>query len=214
MQSTLHETVKGPAVAVDTVVFGIDEKQLKVLLLKIKGGPYNGKWALPGGLVNLGESPEITATRVLKNKTNIRSGYLEQLYTFGNPDRDVRGQVVSVAHMLLVNNIKSYDLIVSEHYTDIRWLPVLDLPETAFDHSQIIDFALTRVRGKMAYSNIAGSFLPKDFSLDQLRDIYEVTMDKPYDHKKFENEILSHGLLTESGNGLYHFKADSLSYFD
>ena len=162
----------------------------------------------------MGESPEITATRVLKNKTNIRSGYLEQLYTFGNPDRDMRGQVISVAHMLLVNNTQSYDLIVSEHYTDIQWLPVLELPETAFDHSQIVDFALVRLRGKMAYSNIAGSFLPKDFSLNELREIYEVVMNKSYDQKTFENELLSHGLLIESDNGLYHFKADSLSYFD
>ena len=214
MQQNLHETVKGPALAVDTVVFGIDKKQLMVLMIKIKNGPYGGKWALPGGLVGLGESPEVTATRVLKNKTNIRSGYLEQLYTFGNPNRDIRGQVASVAHMLLVNNIKSYDLVASEYYSDIRWLPVLDLPATAFDHATIVDFALTRVKSKLGYSNVAGSLLPKDFSLDQLKEVYEVVMDKSYDQKVFEKDILSGKLISESGNDLYHFNNDSLSYFD
>lgn len=215
MESKLHDHYIGPAVAVDTVILGTKDDLLVVLLLHIKGGPYDNKWALPGGLVRLGESPESAAIRVLKDKTNIRSGYLEQLYTFGNPDRDVRGQVVSVSHLLLVKDPSSYELIPSEHYDDIAWKPVNDLPEVAFDHKQIIGFALTRLKSKLGYSNIAQAFLPSEFTMDQLQKVYEIILEEKKDPASFSQQITKLNIVSAVKNStLFAFRNQNLNYFD
>lgn len=215
MTTKLHETINGPAVAVDTVVFGIDDDQLKVLLIRISGGPYDTKWALPGGLVQIGESPELAAIRVLKNKTNIRSGYLEQLYTFGNPNRDSRGQVVSVAHLLLVPDIESYKLVTSEYYAAISWHPATDLPPMAFDHEQIINFAQTRLKSKLGYSNIVHSFLPTEVTMEQLQHVYEIILGEELDPVEFTEKIQALNIVSPSDTpSLYRFKQETLNYFD
>ena len=187
----LHDIVKGPAVAVDTVVMTVGDKELKVLLIKIGSGPYKDKWALPGGLVSLGEDLDQTVMRVLKQKTNIKIGHMEQTYTFGKVDRDVRGQVVSVAYMLLIDDKDKLKTITSDHYVDIQWFEIKKLPELAFDHKEIIALAYKRLCEKTGYSNIACFLSPKTFTLTELQNVYESILGRAIDKRNFRKKMLS-----------------------
>jgi len=219
----MHTQIQGPAVAVDTVVLGIQDGKLKTLILKIGDGEYREKWAVPGGLINLSESPEEAALRALSKKTNIKVGHLEQLYTFGKPDRDVRGQIISIAYFLLVSNIDKYRIKSTDFYQEIRWQDVNDLPEMAFDHKEIVRFAKERLQNKINYSNIAYSLLPKEFSLTDLQRLYETIWGKSVDKRNFRKRMLGLGLLEESGNfqraafrpaKLYRFGTNKLVFFE
>ncbi|MBI2464659.1 NUDIX hydrolase [Candidatus Shapirobacteria bacterium] len=214
MTQYLHHTVDGPAVAVDTTVFTISNGKLMVLMLKIKSGDYSGKWCLPGGLVALKESPESTAIRVLKDKTNIKSGYLEQLYTFGDPNRDSRGQVVSIAYLLLVRETVPFELNASGNYVEIDWQEVEKLPETAFDHKDIIAFAVTRLQSKLEYSNVAKVFLPESFSKEDIVAVYEIILNKKLKAEAALGKMLSSNVIVETGEGKYKFAKESINYFD
>lgn len=185
-----------------------------VLMLKIKSGDYSGKWCLPGGLVALKESPESTAIRVLKDKTNIKSGYLEQLYTFGDPNRDSRGQVVSIAYLLLVRETVPFELNASGNYVEIDWQEVEKLPETAFDHKDIIAFAVTRLQSKLEYSNVAKVFLPESFSKEDIVAVYEIILNKKLKAEAALGKMLSSNVIVETGEGKYKFAKESINYFD
>lgn len=222
MQKNLHEKIRGPALAVDTIVFSIKKDQLVSLLIKIGNGPYKDKWALSGGLIQLNENPETAAIRVLKNKTNITRGHLEQLYTFGDLGRDIRGQIVSIAYLLLVGNTKQYTLKTSDFYTDIDWVPVKNLPAMAFDHEKMIKVAHNRLRSKLLYSNIAYSFLPKQFTLTDLQHVYEIILGKKMDKRNFRKKILALPILSVCKQKtfgpfrparLYRFRKRKIVYF-
>lgn len=214
MSPSLHSTVIGPAVAVDTVVFTISKGKLMVLMLKIKSGEYEGNWCLPGGLVALKESPESTAIRVLKDKTNIKSGYLEQLYTFGDPNRDVRGQVVSIAYLLLVRETTPFELNVNGNYDEIRWQDIKKLPKTAFDHRDIITFAVTRLRSKLEYTNVAKIFLADNFKKEEVVEVYEIILDKKLKAERVLNRMIDIKVIVETGGDKYKFANESINYFD
>ena len=222
-RNKMHENTNGPAVAVDTVVMGIDEGKLKILVLQIGSREYQGKWALPGGLIQIGESPESAARRVLEKKTNIKAGYLEQLYTFGDPKRDVRGQIISIAYFLLVRDIKKYQIKSTDFYSDIQWIAVNSLPAMAFDHQDIIAVSLKRLQDKLGYSNIAYSLVPKLFTLTQLQIVYEIVLGRKLDKRNFRKRILGLNLLKDTFKikkdanrpaKLYQFKKESLVYFE
>lgn len=183
----------------DSVLFTIDKEKLKVLLIKINSGPYVNKWTLPGGLVKLEETLDEAAKRVLFQKTNIGNVHLEQLYTFGGLKRDVRGRAVSVAYFALVNNPENYNLKTTKYYSKIAWWPVKKLPEMAFDHQEIIEFALKRLKSKLGYSNIVYSLLPEEFTLTQLQKAYEIILGEKLDKRNFRKRMLSLGLLKETG---------------
>ncbi|MDO8551283.1 MAG: NUDIX domain-containing protein [bacterium] len=191
--------IYGPAVAVDAVLFRIDRDQLMVLLIKILNGPYNGKWALPGGLVQMDEGLDDAVKRVLFQKANIGDVHLEQLYSFGDIDRDVRGRSVSVAYFALVPDTKAFDLKTPPYYGEIGWWPIKNLPPMAFDHKVVVDYAYERLRTKLEYTNIAYSLLPKEFTLTQLQKIYEIIFDKELDKRNFRKKILTLGLVKETG---------------
>jgi len=222
MNKELHELIKGPAVAVDTVVMAINKDELKTLLIKIGSGPYKDKWAVPGGLIQLNEIPEKAAIRVLKNKTNIQRGHLEQLYTFGDPDRDVRGNIISIAHLLLIPDLEKYILKTVDFYTDIGWFSVNKLPVTAFDHNKIINLAHKRLKDKMTYSTIASSLLPKYFTFTELQRVYEIVWRRRIDKRNFRKRMTDVDIIIpvnkfKKGSfrpaQLYKFKENRLVYF-
>jgi len=190
--------IEGPAVAVDAVLFTIHKEQLKVLLMKLNQGPYQGKWALPGGLVQIDESLDEAAKRVLFQKANIGDIHLEQLYSFGDPKRDVRGRSVSVAYFALVPNPRNFEL-KTLYNNEIAWQDVNNLPPMAFDHKEIIEYAQKRLEAKIEYTNIAYSLLPKEFTLTDLQKVYEVILGREVDKRNFRKRILSLGLVEETG---------------
>ncbi len=187
-----------PALTVDCVVFGLDEGDLKVLLIQRDLKPFEGRWALPGGFVRVEESLDAAARRELVEETGLKDIYLEQLYTFGAPGRDPRERVVSVAYYALVS--------LAEHKpqaaTDARqaaWFSVDDAPNLAFDHGDILETALIRLRGKVRYEPVGFELLPAKFTLGQLQHLYEVVLEERLDKRNFRKKILGMGLLVDTG---------------
>lgn len=194
------KTVYGPALAVDAVLFAIDQNELKVLLIKINSGPYKDQWSLPGGLVQLDETLDDAAKRTLFQKTNVGDIHMEQLYSFGDLKRDVRGRVASVAYFALIDNPKNFKLITTPYYSEIAWWEVKKIPEMAFDHKKIIEFALERLKSKLSYTNIAYSLLPKEFTLTELQKTYETILGRTIDKRNFRKRILTLRLVKEAGS--------------
>ncbi len=176
--------------AVDAVLFAVVKGQLQVLLIKIINGFYKEKWALPGGLIGISESLDEAAKRVLFQKTNIGDIHLEQLYSFGDPKRDARERSISVAYFSLVDDFRKHHLKTTSYYSDISWFPVNKLPQMAFDHREIIAFALARLRAKVGYSNIVYSLLPSEFTLTELQKTYEIILGQKLDKRNFRKKIL------------------------
>lgn len=183
-----------PAVTVDCVVFGHDDEELQVLLVQRDVKPFEGCWALPGGFVRMEESLEDAARRELVEETGIDKLYLEQLYTFGEPDRDPRGRVITVAYYALVK-MSDHRANAATDARDAAWYPVAALPTLAFDHRQVIDLALARLRGKVRYEPIGFELLPRKFTLSQLQRLYEVILERRLDKRNFRKKILAMGLL-------------------
>ncbi len=189
--------IRGPALAVDVVAFTVKDEIFQVLLLKAKDAPASGKWVLPGVFVGLAETLATAARRALLTKANIDINYLEQLYTFGEVARDDRGRVVTSGYFALVD-YKKFDLRTPAHYAEIGWFPVAKLPVTDYDHGQIIKTAVTRIRNKLQYSNVAGHLLPETFSLTQLQKVYEAVLDRSLDKRNFRRKVLSLGVIKEA----------------
>ena len=187
-------TARLPTVAVDVVIFTIDEDELKTLLVQVKKGPFAGRWAFPGGLVPSGESLDTTARRELREKTGIHDVYLEQLYTFGEPNRDPSAHVVSVAYFALVS--RPVRLPADDpKYARVEWRPVRKLPRLAYGHNALAEYALTRLQAKIGYSNIAYSLLPAEFSLAELQAVYEAILGRRLDRRNFRKRVLQLGLV-------------------
>jgi 8-oxo-dGTP diphosphatase len=182
--------------AVDCVVFGLDDTALKVLLIQRKVPPFQGGWALPGGFVLPDESIDAAAARELAEETGLQGIFLEQLYTFGAIDRDPRDRVVSVAYYALVN-LWAQALNPTTDAEQAAWFEMRDLPPLAFDHDQILQMALTRLRGKIRYAPIGFELLPQKFTLSQLQRLYELILAMPLDKRNFRKKILKMRLLTE-----------------
>ena len=184
------------ALTVDCVLFGLDENDLKVLLIKRGLEPFKDKWALPGGFVNINESLVDAALRELSEETGVKKVFLEQLYTFGDIDRDPRERVVSVAYFALVN-LFEHKLKADTDAKHAAWFDIDDIPELAFDHEKILSMALNRLKGKLRYQPIGFELLPKKFTLSQLQHLYEVVLNKKIDKRNFRKKILKMGFLEE-----------------
>lgn len=183
--------------AVDAVVFGYDDKTgVSVLLIRRKHPPYKDKWALPGGFVLPDETPEKAVKRELKEEAGIALNYMEQLYTFGDPKRDSRGRVVSVAYFGLVKNA-AYQLHAATDATDARWFDVQELPPLAFDHDKMIGKALYRLRHKLHYEPIGFELLDEKFTFHELHYLYELMYGQAIDRRNFKKKFLQLGLLNE-----------------
>ncbi len=184
-------------VAVDLVVFTVDEGELRVVLIRMKRAPFAGRWAIPGGRIGEDETVEAAAERELREKTSLTDVYLEQLYTFSEPGRDPQARCVSVAHMALVPPTAT--LRTTDKYDGIGWFPALRPPPLAFDHKRILAYAVRRLRDKLAYSNVAYSLLPRAFSLGELQRVYEVILDEKLDPRNFQRRVLQLGMVEATG---------------
>ena len=187
-----------PALTVDCVVFGIDEEDLKVMLIQRDLEPFAGTWALPGGFVHMEESLEVAARRELEEETGLKDVFLEQLFTFGRPDRDPRGRVVSVAYVALVN-ILEHQVQARTDARDAAWFPIVDPPALPFDHEQILQVAHERLKGKVRYQPIGFELLPDLFTLSQLQHVYETILERPLDKRNFRRKVLTFGFVEETG---------------
>lgn len=184
-------------IATDVVIFTMKDDVLQVLLIKMTKSEYEDHWALPGGLVEGDEGLEESAHRHLEVKTGVKEDYLEQLETFGAPDRDPFGRVVSVAYFALVPQDK-HELSTSEEYDGVEWFPVGDLPKLAYDHELMLATAVARLKAKLEYTNIAYGLLPHSFTLTDLQTVYEVILGKDIDKRNFRKKILASGILKET----------------
>jgi len=187
-----------PAVTVDIVIFTIRDSQLKLLLIRRAYMPYKGKWALPGGFVNMDEGLDSAARRELKEETGVTGVYLEQLYTFGAPKRDPRERVITVAYYALIPS----DKIQLQAATDaeaVGWFGLDELPKLAFDHVEILKMAHERMIAKLDYSTLAFQFLPDTFTLHELQSIYEIIKQEEMDKRNFRKWIIGLGQIEETG---------------
>jgi 8-oxo-dGTP diphosphatase len=187
-----------PGLTVDCVIFGLDldEESLRVMLIERDLEPFAGRWAIPGGFVRKGESLERAALRELKEETGIADVFLEQLYTFGEPGRDPRGWIVSVAYYALVSPEK-HSIAADTDARQARWFPVTDAPRLAFDHDEILKVALERLRGKLTYAPVGFELLPQKFTIKQLQKLYEIVLGRSLDNRNFRKKIFSMDVLRE-----------------
>ena len=191
------------AIAVDVVLFTIQGVTLKALLVKRRQPPYRGAWALPGGVVGADESVDAAALRELQEETNIGNIYLEQLYTFGDPVRDPRGRVITVAYYALVN-WQQFQLKAHQRISEANWFPVKRLPPLAFDHRRIVDYALERLRNKINYTTVGFQLLSREFTLTDLQSSYEIILGQRLDKRNFRRKMLQLGIL----KGTREFRAN------
>jgi 8-oxo-dGTP diphosphatase len=172
---------------VDLVIFTIREGTLHVLLIQRGIEPFKGRWALPGGFILKGESLEEAARRELAEETGVRDVYLEQLYTFGKPDRDPRGRVVTVAYYALMAS--DAEVRGGSDASAAKWFAVGSTPSLAFDHRGILEYALDRIRNKLEYTTVGFELLPKKFTLSALQQVYEAILGKELDKRNFRRKI-------------------------
>ena len=191
------ENLRFAAMAVDAIVLGFVDGKLCGLVSPVNRPPhYVNTVGFLGGLIDASETAEDASVRVLKQKGNLEKIYLEQLYTFSAVERDKRNRVVSVAYLGLVRP----EIALSYAHAEARFVPVKQLQKLAYDHSQMLDMALARLKGKLTYTTIAQFLLPKEFTLSELQDIYEVVLHKELDKRNFRKKLLSLDVVKETGN--------------
>jgi 8-oxo-dGTP diphosphatase len=188
--------------SVDAVVFGYKENDLKILLIQRKYEPFQGSWALAGGFVNEHESLDDAVARELKEEAGVDGLYMEQLYTFGDVNRDPRYRIVSVAYYGLVKP-EQFTLAATTDAADAQWFSLKDVLNgtvfLAFDHLDIVTAAYQRLQSKVVYQPIGFELLPDKFPFRQLQSLYETLLDKPLDKRNFRKKIMKFGILDELG---------------
>jgi 8-oxo-dGTP diphosphatase len=185
-----------PSVTVDLVIFTVAEDDLKVLLIRRGQEPFKGRWALPGGFVDIEESLERAAARELQEEVGVMNVYLEQLYTFGDPKRDPRGRVISVSYFALVD-AERQRIVAASDAAEAQWRSVFDTPKLAFDHAKILDYAVWRLRNKIEWTTVGYELLPKKFTLSELQRVYEIILQRPVDKRNFRKKIMAQGQVVE-----------------
>jgi 8-oxo-dGTP diphosphatase len=185
-----------PALTVDAVLFGFDDGALKVLLIQRDRPPFEGHWALPGGFVRLDETLDDAVRRELEEETGVSRVYLEQLYTFGALARDPRERVVSVAYSALVK-LSDHKVRAATDARAARWFVAAKTPPLAFDHTEVLEVARTRLRGKVRYQPVGFELLPAKFTLTQIQHLYEAVAETRLDKRNFRRKLLAMGLLDE-----------------
>lgn len=187
-----------PAVTTDIVIFTIHDERLELLLIRRASEPYRDCWALPGGFVDIDEDLDACALRELEEETGVTGVYLEQLYTFGAPNRDPRERVISVAYYALVppNRVS---IRAASDARDVAWFQLDQLPRLGFDHEQIVDMAHARLASKLQYSTIALQFMPEHFTLGELQKVYETILGEPLDKRNFRKRLMALDCLKDTG---------------
>lgn len=207
----------------DLAIFTVNEHKLKVMLVKRAEEPFQGTWSLPGGFLKAGESLDEAAQRVLNEKVGVDHVYMEQLYTFGDPQRDPRSRVITVAYIALIP-WQSLPQPESKKISDLNWASVNQIPNLAFDHKAIMNYAVKRLRAKVSYSNIVHGLMAKQFRLSELQTMYEIILNDKLDKRNFRKRMLSTGLLDETGKKdltgahrpamLYRFKTKEIIFLN
>jgi 8-oxo-dGTP diphosphatase len=207
-----------PLVTVDVVIFTLRENDLRVLLIRRRRPPHEGMWVIPGGSVQPNEALEAAAARRLAEETGLVDVYLEQLYTFGEPDRDPRDRTITVAYFAVVPPAGEMPSV--EKTEHIRWWSIYDLPPLAFDHDQVMSYALTRLRYKLEYTAVGFELLQAEFSLTELQTAYEIVLGEKLDKRNFRRKILGAGVIEASGQyragdgrpaRLYRYREDAVA---
>lgn len=218
-------------VGVDNAIFSVDTAQnrLFVLLVMRHEEPFLGQWCLPGTLVRHGESLEDAAYRILAEKIRVRNLYLEQLYTFGGPNRDPREaadsygvRYLSVSYFALVRFAEAE--LIADGVSGIAWYPLDQVPQLAFDHNKILEYGHRRLKNKLEYSPVAFEVLPELFTLSDLYQLYTTVLGENFsDYSNFRSRLLKLGFLTDTGvkvsrgagrpASLYRFDAESFAPF-
>lgn len=185
-------------VAVDAVVFGYQSGKLYVLLIQQKFGNQEAYWALPGGLVKEDESLSSAVMRELKEETNVKVNYMEQLYTFGDDiQRDSRNRVISIAYFALIDSAKT-NLKANTDAENVQWFAIDEVPALAFDHNIILSSAFERLKAKLTYQPIGFDLLPIEFLFSDLENLYCTILQKEIDRRNFRKKILSFEILEET----------------
>src|SRR6195952_318525 len=205
--------------AVDCIIFGFDGEVLKLLLIKRGFQPEKGNWSLMGGFVQDDESLDQAANRILKQLTGLEGVYLEQLYTFGDPQRDPMERTVSVAYFALID-IHKYETQLSADY-HAEWFPLKRVPKLIFDQQEMVETAKKRIRYKAALHPILFELLPSKFTLPQLQILYESVFNTTIDKRNFSKRVLATGLLIKladkdkagSKRGAYYYQLNMKNYY-
>lgn len=189
----MNQSIK---LTVDAVVFGYEEGKITVLLIKRKYEPFKNKWAIPGGFIKDNESLEQAVERELFEETGLKINYLEQLYTFGQPERDPRGRIVSITYFGLVRP-DAFRLFASTDAKDAQWFSIHELPELSFDHKEILELAIKRIQGKITYEPIGFELLDKKFPFSDLEKLYSTLLGRKVDRRNFRKKIVGLNVLDE-----------------
>ncbi|HVI46562.1 MAG TPA: NUDIX domain-containing protein [Chitinophaga sp.] len=205
-------------VAVDCIIFGFDEGKLKLLVMKRKLAPMAGEWSLVGGFVQVDESTDEAAGRVLKLTTGLENIYMNQLHCYGDVTRDTGARVISVAYYALIR-IKDHDRPLAQEH-GAHWLELHQIPTLIFDHNRMIEDALVELRKNAQFHPIGFELLPEKFTLSQLRCLYEEIYQRTLDKRNFRKKILSLDVMekleekdkTSSKKGAHLYRFDSLKY--
>lgn len=193
----LNQNIK---LAVDAVVFGYKNDQIYVLLIQQKFGTNKNKWALPGGFILDNETLTEAVERELKEETGVKVNYLEQLYTFGDDiNRDSRFRVVSVAYFALVNP-HNFNIKADTDAEHVEWVELNKIPKLAFDHNDIVNKAIERLRAKLSYQPIGFELLDEKFPFSHLEHLYQTILGKEIDRRNFRKKIMSFGFVEETKN--------------
>ncbi len=204
--------------AVDCIIFGFDNEDLKVLLIKRDFEPEKGKWSLMGGFLKINENLNQAAARILHELTGVRDIYLEQLYAFSEVDRDPVDRTVSTSYYAIINIDKHNKDLTKNHYA--KWFSVSKMPDLIFDHNQMVAKAIKRLRRRTSINPIGFELLPEKFTMRQLQKLYETILNKKIDKRNFTNKIKSMDILiklkekdmTSSTKGSYLFMFDQEKY--
>lgn len=174
------------ALSVDCVIFGFEDNELKVLVIKCNLKEFRGKWSLLGDLVKPDEDIDAASYRILKERTGLNDVYLEQVQTFGKPKRHPAGRVITIAYFSLVN-IKNHALKLADN--ELHWHPVNDITEMAFDHKEILQSCLLQLREKIEDHPLVFNLLPLKFSLRELQCLYEAILNTKLDRRNFRKKF-------------------------
>ena len=186
-----------PSVTTDCVIFGFDGVKLKVLLVERGMAPYKGRWAFPGGFLNMDESAEEGALRELKEETGLEGSYIRQFHTFSNPQRDPRERVITIAYYALV---RMQEVKGGDDASDARWFALDEVPPLAFDHDQILRKAEKTLRQQIHFEPVGFELLPEKFTIKQLQNLYEAILDMRFDRRNFYNKMRRLGMLELTGD--------------
>jgi len=200
-----------PSVTTDCVVFGFDGNKLNLLLIERGNEPFKGSWALPGGFLNMDEDAKQGALRELEEETGIKDIYIEQIKAFTKVNRDPRERVLTIAFIALIRQ-ENYKIIAGDDAVRAQWFPTNDLPMLAFDHKEIIENAIKRLRIKVAYEPLAFRLLNKTFTIAQVQTIYEVILGQSFDRINFQKSMIEHGYIIPNKKQSYNTNSQKTLY--